>query len=62
MLQGDVVGGGDTWLAAINHAVNERLLGHLKGEVTIELSGLDTDTALLGAAGLVLSETFAIAV
>lgn len=62
VLQGDVVGGGDTLLAAINHAVDARLLPHLRGEITIEVSGLDTDTALLGAAGLVLSETFAIAV
>lgn len=62
VLHGDVVGGGEQLLAAIDENVQSRLLGHFKDEVTIELSGLNSDAALLGAAGLVLSETFAIAV
>lgn len=58
VLHGDVVGGGERMRAAVEAAVRTRSLGHLCDDVVVTLSALDDDAALLGAAGLVLSETF----
>ena len=62
VLEGDVVGGGERMRTAIYNHLHDRLLAHVADQVTVEFSGLGADAALLGAAGLVLSETFAIAV
>jgi predicted NBD/HSP70 family sugar kinase len=62
VLHGDVVGGGERMRAAVEAAVRERSLGYLRDDVVVTLSALDADAALLGAAGLVLSETFRLAV
>jgi predicted NBD/HSP70 family sugar kinase len=61
VLHGDVVGGGERVRAAIEDATKARTLGHLRRDVQVTLSALDADAALLGAAGLVLSETFRLA-
>jgi predicted NBD/HSP70 family sugar kinase len=58
VLHGDVVGGGEAVRSAIEDATKARVLGHLRDNVQVTLSALDADAALLGAAGLVLSETF----
>ena len=62
VLHGDVVGGGEEMRARVEAAVRRRSLGHLRDDVVLTLSALDDDAALLGAAGLVLSETFRLAV
>jgi predicted NBD/HSP70 family sugar kinase len=61
VLHGDVVGGGEPVRAAVEAAVKARTLGHIRADVQVTLSALDADAALLGAAGLVLSETFRLA-
>lgn len=61
LLHGDAVGGGETLRSAIAAALAERTLPHLRPGVEVVLSRLDTDAALLGAAGLVLSERFSLA-
>ena len=61
VLHGDVVGGGEPVRSAIEDATKSRVLGHLRDDVQVTLSALDADAALLGAAGLVLSETFRLA-
>jgi predicted NBD/HSP70 family sugar kinase len=61
VLHGDVVGGGEPVRAAVEASVKARTLGHIRDEVQVTLSALDADAALLGAAGLVLSETFRLA-
>jgi hypothetical protein len=48
--------------ARIEQATRARVLGYLRDDVQVMLSPLDADAALLGAAGLVLSETFKLAV
>lgn len=62
VLHGDLVGGGEDVRARVEAAVRRRSLGHLRDDVVVTLSALDADAALLGAAGLVLSETFRLAV
>lgn len=62
LLHGDVVGGGEALRAAIADHLRDRLLPHLREEVAVSFSPLDSDAGLLGAAGLVLSETFTLAV
>ena len=62
VLHGDVVGGGEPMLARIQDATRRRVLGYLSDDVQLMLTGLDADAALLGAAGLVLSDTFRLAV
>lgn len=62
VLHGDVVGGGEPVRRAIEDATKARVLGHLRDDVQLTFSALDADAALLGAAGLVLSETFRLAV
>lgn len=58
ILHGDAVGGGERFRAAIEAKVRERMLVHAADAVEISLSALDQRAGLLGAAGLVLSETF----
>jgi predicted NBD/HSP70 family sugar kinase len=62
VLHGDVVGGGEAMLARIQAATRRRVLGYLSDDVQLMMTGLDTDAALLGAAGLILSDTFRLAV
>ena len=62
LLHGDAVTGGETLRAAIESATMQRALGYLRDDVTVRLSALDADAGLLGAAGLVLSETFTLTV
>ncbi len=62
ILHGDVVGGGEAVRAAVEEATREHSLGHLAPDVQVTFSSLDTEAALLGAAGLVLSETFRLVV
>ena len=62
VLHGDLVGGGEPVRRAVEAATRARVLGHLRDEVQVSFSALDADAALLGAAGLVLSETFRLAV
>jgi predicted NBD/HSP70 family sugar kinase len=62
VLHGDVVGGGQPMLDRIQDATRDRVLGYLRDDVQLMLTGLDSDAALLGAAGLVLSDTFRLAV
>ncbi len=58
ILHGDAVGGGDRFRALIEEATRDRVLGHIRPTVEVVLSDLDQRATLLGAAGLVLSETF----
>ncbi|MFN2537183.1 MAG: ROK family protein [Mycobacteriales bacterium] len=60
-LHGDVVAGGEPVRAALEAAVRTLSLGHVRDEVQVALSSLDADATLLGAAGLVLSDTFRLA-
>lgn len=61
ILHGDAVGGGEEFRAAVERHTRERALPHLRPGVQIVLSTLDQRATLLGAAGLVLSETFNLA-
>ncbi|MBK5307035.1 MAG: ROK family transcriptional regulator [Frankiaceae bacterium] len=61
LLHGDVVGGGELLRALVEERLRERSLPHLRDGVEVLLSSLDQDAGLLGAAGLVLSERFALA-
>lgn len=58
ILHGDAVGGGEVLRAAIAGKVQARMLPYAADTVDISLSVLDQRAGLLGAAGLVLSETF----
>lgn len=62
ILHGDVVGGGESMRGRIEAATRIQVLGYLRDDVQLVLSPLDADAALLGAAGLVLSETFRLSV
>jgi predicted NBD/HSP70 family sugar kinase len=62
VLHGDLVEGGEVVREAVEAATRARVLGHLREDVQVAFSALDADAALLGAAGLVLSETFRLAV
>ena len=62
ILHGDVVGGGEPMRARVEAATRARVLGYLRDDVHLMLSPLDAGATLLGAAGLVLSETFRLAV
>jgi predicted NBD/HSP70 family sugar kinase len=62
VLHGDIVGGGERVRLAVEDATRERSLAYLRDDVQVTLSSLDAEAALLGAAGLVLSETFRLAV
>lgn len=61
VLHGDVVGGGEALRARVEAATRNASLPLLRDEVQVVLSTLDADAAVLGAAGLVLSEVFSIA-
>lgn len=58
ILHGDVVGGGEELRHRIEDSVRSRVLAPLRSGITVTLSELDQRATLLGAAGLVLSETF----
>ena len=62
LLHGDVVGGGEALRALIAERLAARTLPHVADAVEVRLSSLDQDAGLLGAAGLVLSERFTLAV
>jgi predicted NBD/HSP70 family sugar kinase len=62
LLHGDAVRGGEPLRAAVEAATRQRSLGYLSDDVVVRLSALDADAGLLGAAGLVLSETFTLTV
>lgn len=61
ILHGDAVGGGEPFRALIETKLRARMLEHLAGLVELLLSALDQRAGLLGAAGLVLSDTFRLA-
>lgn len=61
ILHGDVVGGGEALRSLIEERTRARVLGHLRDRLQVALSSLDQQAGLLGAAGLVLSETFSLA-
>jgi hypothetical protein len=56
------VGGGELLRSLVEQATRRRCLPHIREGVHVRLSGLDADASLLGAAGLVLSDRFALAV
>lgn len=58
ILHGDAVGGGESFRASVEAKVWARMLPHAADVVEVTLSDLDQRAGLLGAAGLVLSETF----
>jgi predicted NBD/HSP70 family sugar kinase len=62
ILHGDAVGGGEEFRALIEDATRTRVLGHVRDKVSVVLSDLDHNATILGAAGLVLSETFHLAI
>lgn len=61
VLHGDVVAGGESLRALIEAKTKARVLPYLQDGVSVALSPLDQQAGLLGAAGLVLSETFHLA-
>lgn len=58
ILHGDAVGGGEGFRELIETATRKHVFRHMADSVSIVLSELDARATLLGAAGLVLSETF----
>ena len=62
VLHGDVVAGGEAMRRRVEKATRARSLGYIRDQVHVTLSTLDAGAALLGAASLVLSETFRLAV
>ena len=62
VLHGDVVGGGEQMRRRIEAATRSNVLAYLRTDVQVMFSPLEAEAALLGAAGLVLSETFRLAV
>lgn len=62
IMHGDVNGGGEAMRVLLEQALREATLGYLSPEVSVVLSELDADASLVGAAALVLSETFRLAV
>ena len=58
IVHGDAVGGGEKFRAMIEERTRARVMSHMRPTVHVVLSELDQGAALLGAAGLVLSETF----
>lgn len=61
ILHGDVVGGGEPLRSLLEERTRARVLGYLRDRLELVLSPLDQQAGLLGAAGLVLSETFRLA-
>lgn len=62
ILHGDAVGGGEAFRAMVEERTKARVLGHMAAGLKVVLSELDQRAGLLGAAGLVLSETFHLSV
>lgn len=62
LLHGDAVGGGEPLRVAVESALRDLSLGYVRDDVEVGFSSLDADATVLGAAGLVLSETFRLAV
>lgn len=62
ILHGDAVGGGEPFRGLVEQASRERVFGHVQGSLRVVLSELDLQATVLGAAGLVLSETFHLAI
>jgi predicted NBD/HSP70 family sugar kinase len=58
VLHGDAARGGETFRELISEETKERVLPHIRGSIEVVASDLDARAGLLGAAGLVLSETF----
>ncbi len=58
VLHGDAVRGGEIFRELIEDATKERVLPHIRDSIEIVASDLDARAGLLGAAALVLSETF----
>jgi predicted NBD/HSP70 family sugar kinase len=58
IVHGDAVGGGEVFRALIEERTRARVMSHMRPTVHVAFSELDQRAALLGAAGLVLSETF----
>jgi predicted NBD/HSP70 family sugar kinase len=58
ILHGDAVLGGEELRGRIEKAVKARVLPYLRDDVRVVLSELDQQAGLVGAAALVLSETF----
>lgn len=58
---GDIVGGGEPMRRRVEAAMAGASLGYLRDEVRLVFSELDTDATVVGAAALVLSETFRLA-
>jgi predicted NBD/HSP70 family sugar kinase len=61
ILHGDAVGGGELLRSLVEEAARRRVFAHVRDSVQVVLSELDQRATLLGAAGLVLSETFSLA-
>jgi predicted NBD/HSP70 family sugar kinase len=62
LMHGDVVRGGEQLRSRVETATRAGSLGHLADAVSVQMSALDADAGLLGAAGLVLSDTFTLSV
>jgi glucokinase len=62
ILHGDAAEGGEPMRALVEQALRDQALGYLRDDVAVTLSSLDGDAMLLGGVGLVLSETFRLAV
>ena len=58
VLHGDVLGGGESFRLLLQDRLDAQLLPHLRGTAELVPSPLDRRAGLLGAAGLVLSETY----
>jgi predicted NBD/HSP70 family sugar kinase len=58
ILHGDAAGGGETFRALVEEKMRARVFAHIGGSADVVLSELDHRATVLGAAGLVLSETF----
>ncbi len=58
ILHGDAARGGETFRRLIEDETRSRVLPHIRKSVEVVTSDLDVRAGLLGAAGLVLSETF----
>jgi predicted NBD/HSP70 family sugar kinase len=61
IVHGDVPGGGQALRTLVEEATRRRVLPYLRNDVEVALSPLDQRAGLLGAAGLVLSATFGLA-
>jgi predicted NBD/HSP70 family sugar kinase len=62
VLHGDTAEGGEPMRALVEHQLRSQALGYLRDDIAVTLSSLDGDAILLGGVGLVLSETFRLAV